>query len=151
MEIIPVDAMTNFANIVAMIEGAILSNRRTLNGLIIEAPGSRNLRSNARDRKYLRQILDLALEKGIPISILGQPMQPFHKHGVSQAVYMGSADLLGGPIMPGGELMSTEAKIVMSIALREAQTAEMNPSETITHVREAIKKYVLYIHSSIAA
>jgi L-asparaginase/Glu-tRNA(Gln) amidotransferase subunit D len=153
VETVGVDPISNYQNLTNMITGALTSGYtgrdQTLNGIVLQAPGSRNLRTNDRDKGYIREMANIAAEHGIPVAIISDPMQP-GRTGNKGTVYAGDASLIGGKIIDGGKLILAEAKLQMSNALYYAKKKlGLTKEDVLTFVQEQLDLYSMFVRSEM--
>ncbi len=149
VESLGLDATSNYENLAAMVQGGI--DKQTLNGIVIQAPGNGNLRNIERDRKIMRQTVEFAADKGVPIVVIGDPMQPHDGPDEEETVYPGDAKLFGGQLIQGNGLQPAEAKLITSESLYNAKRRlHLHGPAVIDYVRMRMQAYIQYVDGAIS-
>jgi L-asparaginase/Glu-tRNA(Gln) amidotransferase subunit D len=102
-----------------------VSKRRSdFNAMVVQAPGSGNLRQNEEELACVNEAAEIGLAGGVPVVLISDPLQPHWAQG--NFMYGGDFELMreqmdtaaGGegqsPVLSGGKLSLSEAQLIAS-------------------------------------
>lgn len=146
VESFSVDPLSNYQNLVDIMEFASKKTPRTLNAMILSAPGSCNLRSNPRDCELIENAARIGAQSGIPLIITSDPMQP-QETEADAAVYVGNALNRKTSLVNGRRLMVPELKMVVAQTLYTAMKIKKiyHPEKILGAVDSQLELYSEFV------
>lgn len=146
-----VDPFSNYQNLVDIMEFASKKNPRTLNAMILSAPGSCNLRNNPRDHELIERAADIGLTNGIPLIVTSDPMHR-QERGEECATYAGNAFNRRSGLIDGRRMMVPELKVVVAQSLYTAKKIKKiaDPATLGEYVDTHLDCYSDFVEGKIA-
>ena len=167
------DPLSDYGNLPAAMEGMIgrkqgsgttdsSRQRNEFNAVVVQAPGSSNLRQSEEELACVNEAAEIGLEADVPVVLISDPLQP-HGSGEGERaersfVYGGDFALMrehldraaGGrgksPVLSGGKLARPETKLLVSQAVcRGMRIHGYHGRELLKYVQTAFADYESYL------
>ena len=167
------DPLSDYGNLPAAMEGMIgrkqgsgttdsSRQRNEFNAVVVQAPGSSNLRQSEEELACVNEAAEMGLEADVPVVLISDPLQP-HGSGEGERaersfVYGGDFALMrehldraaGGrgksPVLSGGKLARPETKLLVSQAVcRGMRIHGYHGRELLKYVQTAFADYESYL------
>jgi len=165
------DPLSDYGNLPAAMEGMIRRKRgggamdssqkeADFNAMVVQAPGSSNLRQSEADLACVNEAAEIGLEADVPVVLISDPLQP-HSSGEEESrgrnyIYGGDFALMrehldraaGGksPVLSGGKLARPEAKLLVSQAVRRGlQVHGRRGKKLLEYVQGAFADYESFL------
>ena len=134
-----------------------MSTRRSdFNAMVVQAPGSGNLRQNEDELSCVNEAAEIGLAGGVPVVLISDPLQPHWAQG--DFMYGGDFELMreqmdkaaGGegksPVLSGGKLSLPEAQLIASqSAYRGRQKHKYAGGDLVQYVRKSFEDYEKFL------
>lgn len=169
VEVWPLTLTSSYANLPAAING-MLAGKKRLRGLILQAPGSANLRQDEEELRHLVRAAERAAKAGVPIVVISDPLQKRRGtfgEDTGGGVYGGNLEVLRPrleelawrssgkkgkgrrgalPIINGGELSRTEAALLTSAAVECAREQHgYRGKDIVEYTEEYLRSYMRFL------
>jgi hypothetical protein len=153
IEAFPVDAISNYANILALAERGI--EKGTLNGLIVPAPGKGDFRNVHADIDELMKAAQICLNAGVPFISISDPITPNTPKQMRSipslpTTYGSTAKVDPNLVYRGVPLSLVEAKMVVSESAHYGKKKEkLEKRDLIAFINEEVTQYRLFVSNLI--
>lgn len=166
----PFDATSDYANLPAAMYGLAKSWRKlgfkeqTAHGLVVQAPGSRNIREGHEDLLNLHRAGEIGRKSNIPLVVIGDPLQPHWDGGKeTTSIYGGDFGRMRAEldkiaksdkrcregrtaVISGGKLARAEVKVELSRIMRRARDVhDFEGWELIDYVQRCLLEYEEFV------
>ena len=128
------------------------------NAMVVQAPGSSNLRQNEDELACVNEAGEIGLHSGIPVVLISDPLQSAGFGNDEDYIYGGDFDLMrehldkaaGGPgrspVLSGGKLCRAEAKLLVSQAVMRARRKHKHKrQDLLDYVQDALTNYEKFL------
>lgn len=154
---------SDYQNLANAMRGMLLASPSGLQGMIVQAPGTSNLRQGRRDLMALNDAAEFGADHGVPMVLISDPLQA-QWHNMSRdedeedVVYGGALAVVrsvldeaaGGKtsIIDGEQLSRTEATLLTSAAVARAREQHhYSGREIVEYIERYLRLYQQYIRT----
>jgi hypothetical protein len=134
------------------------SQHKNFCGLVVQAPGSSNLRKAKADLQMISAAAEIGAVAGAPLVIISDPLQtyagvesPEARYGTSLAGMRKRLDRLSfgeeSHVIDGGSLTRTEATMLMSQGVAEANKEGLTGKQIVRYVADFFDRYWHWLES----
>ncbi|PIQ76201.1 hypothetical protein COU78_01430 [Candidatus Peregrinibacteria bacterium CG10_big_fil_rev_8_21_14_0_10_49_24] len=147
-----VRAFSRIAEMIQNFREGSMRRRNDCNAIVVQAPGSANLRQNEEELACVNEAGEIGVKGGVPVVLISDPLQPHWAKG--GFIYGGDFELMrqqmdkaaGGvgrsPVLSGGKLSLPEAQLVASQSTYRGRNKHKHGGrDLVEYVRKCFADY----------